>query len=169
MKQPTLLRLVAALLAILVAGVGATCISPMLSPLDYLGITAPRVLYWIPLVLAVLGYFLIAWRAPTVHEKRNRLVGYGVRFSILLILCAIGFYTPFAYRERNVEFISVPGKELRFEQAAEFERTLGFKVGIQSGDDWQRVFFKRAPGRAEKVREILQQQKLSASAVNLAK
>jgi hypothetical protein len=157
MSRATTSKLLIGAAALPFVMVGMDIVSPLLTPLDYVEVPVPSVVFWIPVELAVLGIFLLIWPAPPTQDKHRRRVAYGVRICVFLVFCAVGFYTPYAYVERSVEFIPIPEKEIGMEQELEWERTLGFKVGLESGSRWQRVFFKRVPGREEKVRKLLQE------------
>jgi hypothetical protein len=168
------MRIFAGLVAVLILGIGMDYICTFLGPLDYLGINAPKVFYFFPALLACIAYLLATWRFRKVDEghgepPKTRTAAYVIRLGVFVVLCAVGYYAPFVYRDRMIEFVPILGNEIQFEQGLRLESALGFKVGIQTRYSGQRIYFQRETGRAERVMEALEKQKLTGGTTNVSK
>jgi hypothetical protein len=144
-------RIYAGLAAILFIAVTMDYVVVLLAPLDYLEISTPRLFLVTPILLGVFGYFLTLWRIIT-ESRRMRVTAYIVRSLLFIMLCTIGLYAPYAYLERNVEFIPVYAVFIETDRTLQIEQALGFKVGFQLSSSGDHIFFKRIPGREEKVK-----------------
>lgn len=156
-------KVLGGLVAVVVVGVGMSCVVPLLAPLDYVGVSTPRALFGIPFLLAGIGYFLATWRIHAEQDRRKRMIGYAIRLLFFWLLCAIGFHVPSAYRERHVEFIPVSDRLDEEALAAGIEQALGFKVGVQLNFKGKSVFFKREAGASQKVSDWLREHGAQAS------
>jgi hypothetical protein len=147
----------AALAALLIAMVWISYVAPLLAPLNYVGVSTPRLLFGIPALLAGIGYLVATWRTRAGQDLRRRRIDYTVRLILYCLLCVVGFYVPGAYRDRHIEFIQVPSDTQGIDQISGSEQVFGFKVGVQVDSKGRRLFLKRQPGAVQQVQEWLRQ------------
>ena len=156
-------KVLAGLGAVAVAGIGMEYVFPVSAPLAYVGVSTPRALFGIPILLAGIGYFLATWRVHAEQDRRKRWIGYAVRLLLFSLLCAIGCYLPNAYLRRHVEFIPVSDRQYEGDQTVGIQQALGFKIGVQWNSNGKSLFFKREPGASQKVHEWLREHAALAS------
>ncbi len=126
-----------------------------------LGLSVPLFLRILPVLWAVISYFLLTRSVENVRTmpwvpfiRKNRLME---RFlAIIILLGACGFAT-ILYRRSKIDQVLLPPSQISIERNwRQFQSQFDFKVISGSGfssDEY--VYFEKGPGRVEQVQSAL--------------
>ncbi len=129
-----------------------------LAPLEYLNRTGATVARLTFIMFCCLGYFLAIRKLSSSELKKRPIVQVFARFGAYCALVLLGYCLPILYMKEQTQFVQFPGNGLKMmERATELEKSVGFKVAVEQTSDGNFLYFRRAPGAAEKVEEWLRQ------------